>query len=59
MVAAWALGRITCASDVFVGANNLIMRIGFGLRRFTNYRIRVLPYAGKPNWGLPATVTPR
>ena len=24
--------------------------IGFGFRNFENYRIRVLLYAGKPNW---------
>jgi transposase len=33
--------------------NNLIKRIkrvGFGFRNFTNYRIRALLYAGKPNW---------
>jgi len=33
--------------------NNLIKRIkriGFGFRNFDNYRIRVLQYAGKPNW---------
>ena len=42
--------------------NNLIKRIkrvGFGFRRFTHYRTRVLLYAGKPNWDLLATVTPR
>lgn len=42
--------------------NNLIKRvkrIGFGFRRFDHYRIRVLLYAGKPNWDLLATVTPR
>ncbi|MBI2709473.1 MAG: hypothetical protein HYX34_07235 [Actinobacteria bacterium] len=32
---------------------------GFGFRRFTHYRIRVLLYAGKPNSDLLATVTPR
>jgi transposase len=35
--------------------NNLIKRIkriGFGFRNFDNYRIRVLLYAGKPNWRL-------
>jgi transposase len=43
-------------------ANNLIKRmkgitrVGFG---FTGYRIGVLLYAGKPNWDLLATVTPR
>ena len=33
--------------------NNLvkrIKRIGFGCRNFENYRIRALPYAGRPNW---------
>jgi transposase len=33
--------------------NNLIKRIkrvGYGFRNFDNYRIRVLLYAGKPNW---------
>ena len=42
--------------------NNLIKRIkriGFGFRRFTNYRTRVLLYAGKPNWQLLETITPR
>lgn len=29
-----------------------IKRIGFGLTNFHNYRIRVLLYAGKPNWRL-------
>jgi transposase len=42
--------------------NNLIKRIkriGFGFRSFTSYRIRVLLYAGRPNWDLLPTVTPR
>jgi transposase len=42
--------------------NNLIKRIkriGFGFRRFTHYRTRVLLYAGRPNWDLLPTVTPR
>jgi transposase len=33
--------------------NNLIKRVkrtGFGFRNFENYRIRILLYAGKPNW---------
>lgn len=33
------------------------MDIGF--TSFQNYRIRTLLCAGKPNWDLPATVTPR
>ncbi len=39
--------------------NNLIKRIGFGFRPFTSYRIRVLLYAGRPNWDLLPTITPR
>ena len=35
-----------------------IKRIGFGFRNFTNYRIRALLYAGKPNWDLLTSVTP-
>jgi transposase len=41
--------------------NNLIKRIkriGFGFRRFTAYRIRVLLYAGRPNWDLLPTIHP-
>ena len=43
-------------------ANNLIKRIkrvAFGFTNFRNYRVRVLLYAGKPNWDLLATLTPR
>lgn len=46
-------------------ANNLIKRIkrikriAFGFAHFRNYRIRVLLYAGRPNWALLATITPR
>ena len=41
--------------------NNLIKRIkriGFGFRRFTAYRIRVLLYAGRPDWDLLPTLHP-
>jgi len=42
--------------------NNLIKRVkrtAFGFTSFRNYRVRSLLYAGKPNWSLLATVTPR
>jgi len=42
-------------------ANNLIKRVkrvAFGFKRFRNYRIRVLLYAGKPNWTLLDVITP-
>ena len=42
--------------------NNLIKRVkrvAFGFKQFRNFRIRSLLYAGKPNWHLLPTVTPR
>jgi transposase len=42
-------------------ANNLVKRVkrvAFGMRRFRNYRLRALLYAGRPNWTLLATLTP-
>ena len=41
--------------------NNLIKRVkrgAFGFRRFKNYRIRALLYAGKPDWSLLGMVGP-
>ena len=31
----------------------------FSIRQIKNYRIRALLHAGKPNWDLLATITPR
>jgi transposase len=59
-IVAWHHARVT--NRPTEAMNNLIKRIkriGFGFRRFTNYRIRVLLYAGKPNWELLPTITPR
>lgn len=59
-IAAWHQARFTNAPTE--AANNLIKRvkrIAFGFTRFRNYRVRVLLYAGRPNWALLATVTPR
>ena len=36
-----------------------IKRVAFGVRRFRHYRIRVLLYAGRPDWDLLDTITPR
>jgi len=36
----------------------MIKRVGFGFRRFRIYRLRVLLYAGRPNWNLLFTLTP-
>lgn len=42
--------------------NNLIKRVkrvAFGFTSFRNYRIRSLLYAGKPDWSLLGSITPR
>ena len=59
-IAAWHRARVTNGPTEAV--NNLIKRVkraAFGFTSFRNYRIRSLLYAGKPNWHLLATVTPR
>ena len=59
-IVAWHRSRVS--NGPTEAANNLIKRIkriGFGFRRFAHYRIRALLYAGKPNWDLLPTVTPR
>jgi transposase len=59
-IAAWHRARVS--NGPTEAANNLIKRVkrvAFGFRRFAHYRIRALLYAGKPNWDLLATVTPR
>ena len=56
----WHLARVSNGPTEAI--NNLtgrVKRAAFGFRRFAHYRIRALLYAGKPNWALLATVTPR
>ena len=56
-IAAWHQAHVP--NGPTEAANNLIKRIASGFRRFRNYRIRALLYAGRPNWDLLATITPR
>jgi transposase len=59
-IAAWHEAHVTNGPTEAV--NNLIKRVkraAFGFTSFRNYRIRSLLYAGKPNWDLLVTVTPR
>jgi transposase len=59
-ILAWHTAKVT--NGPAESMNNLIKkvkRVGHGFRNFANYRIRVLLYAGRPNWALLATVTPR
>ena len=56
----WHKPRVTNGPTQAV--NNLITRVkraAFGSRHFNHYRIRALLYAGKPNWTLLNTITPR
>ncbi len=59
-IVAWHRSRVSNGPTEAV--NNLIKRvkrIAFGFRNFTNYRTRSLLYAGRPDWALLATITPR
>lgn len=59
-IVAWHSAHVTNGPTEAV--NNLIKRVkraAFGFKSFRNYRIRSLLYAGKPDWSLLATVTPR
>ena len=59
-IVAWHQARVSNGPTEAV--NNLVKRIkrvAFGITNFRNYRIRALLYAGKPNWDLLATITPR
>jgi transposase len=59
-IAAWHQAHVS--NGPTEAANNLVKRIkrvAFGFTNFVNYRIRALLYAGKPNWDLLPTITPR
>ena len=59
-IAAWHQAHVS--NGPTEAANNLIKRVkrvAFGFTSFRNYRIRTLLYAGKPNWALLPTITPR
>ena len=56
----WHRSRVT--NGPTEAANNLaklIKRVSFGITNFDHYRTRVLLYAGKPDWTLLDTLTPR
>jgi transposase len=59
-IAAWHKAHVSNGPTEAV--NNLIKRVkraAFGFTSFKNYRVRSLLYAGKPNWDLLTTITPR
>jgi transposase len=59
-IAAWHQAHVSNGPTEAI--NNLIKRVkrvAFGFTSFRNYRIRSLLYAGRPNWDLLPTITPR
>jgi transposase len=46
-------------TEAIKGLTKGIKRVAFGFHQFKHFRIRALLYAGKPNWGLLATIPPR
>jgi transposase len=59
-IVAWHRGHVTNGpTEAVINLIKRVKRVAFGFRRFRNYRIRALLYAGKPNWDLLATITPR
>ena len=59
-IVAWHRARVSNGPTEAI--NNLVKRVkrvAFGITNLRNYRIRALLYAGKPNWELLDTLTPR
>jgi transposase len=59
-IVAWHTAQVT--NGPTESMNNLakrVKRVAFGFRRFLHFRIRALLYAGRPNWTLLTTHTPR
>ncbi len=58
-IVAWHRAQVTNGpTEAMNSLIKVIKRVGFGFRRFRNYRLRVLLYAGAPNWDRLATITP-
>ena len=55
----WHHARVTNGPTEGVIICSASEGVAFGFRRFNHYRIRALLYAGKPNWTLLNTITPR
>lgn len=58
-IVAWHRAQVTNGpTEAMNSLIKRVKRVGFGFRRFRNYRLRVLLYAGAPNWDSLATITP-
>jgi transposase len=58
-IIAWHRSHVTNGPTEAVNNSvKRVKRVAFGMRNFAHYRIRPLPYTGKPNWTLLDTITP-
>ena len=58
-IAAWHAGRVSNGpTETMNGLAKRIKRVAFGMTNFVHWRIRVLLYAGRPDWSKLATVAP-
>jgi transposase len=58
-IAAWHEAQVTNGpTETMNGLAKRIKRVAFGMTNFRNWRVRVLLYAGKPDWTKLATITP-
>ena len=58
-IAAWHQAQVTNGpTETMNGLAKRVKRIAFGMTNFRHWRIRVLLYAGRPDWSKLATVTP-
>ena len=58
-IAAWHEAQVTNGpTETMNGLAKRIKRIAFGMTNFMHWRIRVLLYAGRPDWTKLASVTP-
>jgi transposase len=58
-IAAWHEGQVSNGpTETMNGLAKRIKRVAFGMTNFVHWRIRVLLYAGRPDWTKLATVTP-
>ena len=58
-IAAWHQAQVTNGpTETMNGLAKRVKRIAFGMTNFLHWRIRVLLYAGKPDWSRLSAVTP-
>ena len=58
-IAAWHAAQVSNGpTETMNGLAKRIKRVAFGMTNFVHWRIRVLLYAGRPDWTKLATVTP-